>query len=229
MTDTVDQTKPAQPAAWSQAVPRRRQAENFDPARYTRFVGLMRIGLPLVAVLLLVLLVAWPMINEQPGADFTIVMEEVGEVSGDLKMVNPHYSGTDAKGRTFSVSAKEAYPDKPDPSEIRLSFLEANIRDEQGQDIRITADTGYYYPKSEQLRLIGNIQVETAKGYTALGEQAEIDLRSGTLTSREKVQAEGPLGSLQADTMQVDQAGKTVKFKGGVKMTINPKNPEEQK
>jgi len=229
MSGLTNQAKPQTPLSWSETRPGHMEAQKLDPARYTRFVGIMRISLPLIAALLLVLLVAWPMMTDQPSADFTIVMEEVGEVSGDLKMVNPHYSGTDAKGRTFSVSAKEAFPDKPDPSEIRLSFLEANIRDEQGQDLLITADNGYYYPKREQLRLVGNIKVHSAEGYTAIGEQAEIDLANGTLTSQSKVAGEGPLGSLEADTMQVNQADKTVKFQGGVKMTINPKNPDTPK
>jgi len=215
---------PPAPAAWPRTPASRRRSRNFDPARYTRFVGIMRLALPAAAIFLLMLLVAWPMLSDRPGADFAIVMEEVGEVTGELRMVNPHYTGTDARGRTFSVTAKEAFPDKPDPDEIRLTELEANILDDQGQDIHITANTGYYYPKWEQLRLEGNIRVNSSKGYTALGEQAEIDLQSGTLISRSRVRAEGPLGTLEADTMRAGQADETITFEGGVKMTINPKN-----
>ena len=56
-----------------------------------------------------------------------------------------------------------------------------------------------------------------------MGERAEIDLKSGTLISRDRVSAEGPLGTLEAGTMRAEQSDKTVIFEGGVKMTINPK------
>ena len=102
------------------------------------------------------------------------------------------------------------------------------LLDDQGQDVRITADTGYYYPKWEQLRLEGNIRVKSTKGYTALGEQAEIDLKSGTLISRERVRAEEPLCTLEAGTMRAQRARQTVTVEGGVKMTINPKNTENK-
>ncbi|MCP1337202.1 LPS export ABC transporter periplasmic protein LptC [Futiania mangrovi] len=194
-----------------------------DARRYSRFVGVMRVALPLVALLLLAALTLWPVIGERIRAlESARVMGEMN-VPGDLmKMTRPSYSGADASGRRYALVADAAYPNGLDPTEVRLERLTATVTDPSGRTVTVDAVRGLYYPKLETLDLDGGVVVTSNDGTRVETGAATLDLAQGTIVAPGALAAEGPYGTLDAARARVSDEGRRLKFDGGVRLVINP-------
>ncbi|MDX5361278.1 MAG: LPS export ABC transporter periplasmic protein LptC [Alphaproteobacteria bacterium] len=194
-----------------------------DARRYSRFVGVMRVALPVVALLLLAALTLWPVIGERIRAlESARVMGEMN-VPGDLmKMTRPSYSGADASGRQYSLVADAAYPNGLDPTEVRLETLTATVADPSGRVVTVDAAKGLYFPKREVLELTGGVTVVSNDGTRVETGEATLDLARGTIDAPGALSAGGPYGTLEAARARVSESGERLKFDGGVRLVINP-------
>lgn len=192
-----------------------------DPRRHSRFVTAMRLALPLLAMALLLVFAAWPILQQREDAQkLNLQLQRIGPVDNDLKMVHPHYTGTDAFGRSYSVKADSAIPDSANPAEVTLSVLSAIIRDPSGQTIAVTADEGIYYVERGVIVINGDVRVGASGGYKAKGSEAVLDLGAARLTSSYPFRAEGPWGTLEANSLTAEQEEGVVRFDQGVRMVI---------
>ena len=192
-----------------------------DPRRYSRFVQVLRRALPLIAIALLVVFAGWPILQQREDArQAVIVMGEIGEVSDDLKMIQPQYTGTDAFGRSYSVTAESAIPDAANPTEVRLSTLSAIIRDPSGRMVAVTAEEGVYYTQRGVILVNGDVRVGASGGFEAAGREAVLDLNRSRLTSRFPLKGKSPWGTLEANSLTAEQETGIVRFDGGVRVVI---------
>lgn len=148
---------------------------------------------------------------------------------GDLKITTdglamdaPHLSGSDGKGRTYTVSAGSAVQDLTDTRIIRLKGIEASVIQTDGSRARLLADSGVYDSAAQTLVLKENIRLANSDGSGGALSRAEINLNTGSLTSDSPVAFSSRLGEINAEKMGLEKKAGTVTFSGGVHMTVDP-------
>ena len=201
---------------------RGRRAIAGTGARYSRFVGLMKFLLPVAAAALVVLVLTWPE-TEDRDAGFRIgySVGGLGEAEGP-GMVNARYVGTDSNNRPFVVTAASATAEAGNPDRITLVALQADMTLEDQRWVTVIAETGIYDRVAQTLRLGEAVSLYSDDGFELHAGSALVDLEAGSATSDEPVQAQGPLGVLNADSFRIAAAGRRLHFVGAVRAVIDP-------
>lgn len=188
------------------------------------FIRVMQIFLPLGALILGVITVGWPFLNDAE-VSFTLSKDDVAASDGVIRMTNMNYVGTDAKDRLFRVHASTGEQDNPSAPRIRLSDIKAEMELNEGQQAKVNARRGTYRTDSNSLSLVGGVNLETGNGYFLEMAGAEIDLRTRTATGQGNVTGRAELGTLKAARMSLNVRDKEAIFDGGVSLHIVPKRP----
>ncbi|PIB26613.1 hypothetical protein BFP76_12025 [Amylibacter kogurei] len=196
---------------------------------YSKFVAMAKFVLPVVAVGLfgsIFLFTKSDAIRE--GLIFTNA--EMAELATGQKITKPHFAGVTQSGEAFTVSAKEALPDAPSPERIDLIFPNAEINTKKGLNIISKATDGVINIKNKSATLSGDVSMDTSNGYSARTQHLVFDFKTGNAQSPNKVIAQGPIGSIEAGSLEAiqnldiaPQGGQAVLlFKGGVKLIYTP-------
>jgi len=190
---------------------------------YSSFVGIMRYGLPLAALLLLSLVVIWPLVTGREEG-FRISFSDSPDLDGSLRMVNARYLGADDRDQPYTVTAAEVSQTEPNSPLVTLKEVSADVFLEDGgaQWFALSAREGLYERDQRFLDLIGDVSIFSDQGHEFHTERAHVDLAGRTADGDLPVQGQGPLGLLQAGNFHVDNGEETMFFEGGVTMTIFP-------
>ena len=190
---------------------------------YSRFVGLMRYVLPVTAMALLGLVVAWPL-TEGEHAGFPIPFSDDAGADGAPKMTGVRYTGADAKNRPFTITAREASQPSGDSPLIHLTEIAADLLVDRarGERLAMTADKGLYRRDAERLDLAGEVVVHADSGHSFRTTEARIDLPAGVAEGDAPVSGQSPYGLLDASNFVLRDGGRTMTFGGRVRMTIFP-------
>jgi lipopolysaccharide export system protein LptC len=189
---------------------------------YSRFVSLMKFLLPVAALAVIVLVVAWPHINTR-DLKFRLgitVMKLTG--SDDPSMINPRYVGTDSDNQPFSITADLARNITEKGMRVTLVMPKADITLEDGTWLVLTANDGEYSREEKALNLAGQVNLYHDSGYEFRTERAAIDLTTGTALSNDPVSGQGPFGRLAAAGFRMMNKGKVIHFLGKSKLTLYP-------
>ncbi|MGE5539284.1 MAG: LPS export ABC transporter periplasmic protein LptC [Gemmatimonas sp.] len=193
-------------------------------AKRRRYVVLLRAALPLAALLLAVLVVVWPKLQQtRDRTGFTLqpVAADPQEVE-QLQMVNPRFIGLDSKQQPYTVTARTATQERPGADTILLDSPQADIQLEGGAWVTVTAQTGRYVQKAQTLDLAGDINVFHDLGYEFHTEQAHVDLDTSTVTGDQHVTGHGPSGTIDSDGFMILDHGATVVFSGPSRLLLLP-------
>lgn len=212
---------------------RRATAAAVDPGRrvgrYSRFVNLMKVALPALALLLTVTVVAWPRLQNTASDLFAVSFSELGGRSVESqRLVNARYHGTDGENRPFMVTADLAEETEPGSRIVRLTRPKADMTLSDGAWMMMGADSGLYHQEGGELELLGGVDLFHDQGYEMHTPSVTLDMRAGTAVGREAVTAQGPLGSLAAEGFTYDRAAGRVEFTGKARMLIRPPPPEKK-
>lgn len=188
-------------------------------ARESRRVRRLRLMLPALGALLCVIVVVATVVTR---ISISLSIGDLKITAEGLAMDAPHLSGSDGKGRTYTVSAESAVQDLSDTRIIRLKGIEASVIQVDGSRANLLADSGVYDSAAQTVVLKENIRLKNSDGSGGLLERAAIDLATGSLTSDSPVAFSSRLGEISAEKMGVEKQAGTVTFSGGVRMTVNP-------
>lgn len=203
--------------------------------RYSRRVAILKVALPLLAFALLASLFIYSKTNAvREGLIFAD--SELRRMASEARITNPRFSGVTTAGDAFSVSATIATPDAPKPGRIDLEDPSTSISFASGVDLASYAKTGSLDIKTNIARLSGDVFLETSTGYRFEAAEVEMNFRTGNVESPDGVVATGPIGRIEAGSMQLVQdldktpdGGQSVLiFKNGVKVVYTPREPQEQ-
>ena len=189
---------------------------------YSRFVTMMKVLLPVIALVLIVLVVAWPYLkinDARFNIGFTAL--KVGNVE-DPAMINPRFQGADKDRQTFSITADIAKNLLKGGKSVELEMPKADISLEDGSWLVLTAKSGIYVRQDETLTLNDQVNLFHDSGYEFRTESAVIDLTKGTASGTVSVAGQGPFGNLKAEGFHLVDKGKTIYFIGKSKLTIYP-------
>jgi lipopolysaccharide export system protein LptC len=110
-----------------------------------------------------------------------------------------------------------------------LREIRAKIDMQDKSVVEMTAVTGLYNTKSEMLTLGQNIVLSSSTGYQGRLSEAVIDIRKGNIVSEKPVEVKMLQGTLNANRLEVIDAGDLIRFDGGVVMIMNLNKPDEAK
>jgi len=190
--------------------------------RYSRFVGLMKIVLPTLAVLLILVVTIWPSLRSQ-DLSFRIGFSAIEtNDANEPSIINPRYYGTDADNQAYSVTADIARNIGDDALPIELEFPKADIALEDGSWLVLTSETGEYTRASKALNLIGRVNLFHDSGFEFKTHAATLDLAAGIADGDEPVAGHGPFGSVEAEGFRLLDKGRVIHFKGQSKLVIYP-------
>jgi lipopolysaccharide export system protein LptC len=194
----------------------------------SRLIDVLRILLPVLALILVGLVVAWPQIMPGPaGISVPTFVPGEGDEPGRLRMDSPRYVGKTSRDQPYEVTAQSASVDPLVASIVHLDRPAADIALGDDGDVRVMALSGTYDRDTEKLVLDGGIEVVTSSGYRFVTPSARVNLAQGRVQGWEPIEGAGPTGRLWADRFEITDAGDVLRFNGRVKVTMLPQAERE--
>jgi lipopolysaccharide export system protein LptC len=189
---------------------------------YSRFVGAMKIVLPLTAAALVGMVIAWPDDSQDASGFRLSFANSIPGDPGAPGMNKARYIGTDANNQPFVITADAVTPDVQSPSNFVLTTLQADITFDDGSWMSLIAPNGIYDRIAQILRLPGEVDIFSDQGFELHTTSARVDLARSTAEGDEPVQARGPLGVIEANGFRIQQGDERLFLTGGVKLTARP-------
>lgn len=191
--------------------------------RHSIWVRLLRICLPLfgfVAIAGMVFITTFiPKIGDL-GLDLGDMTLSFNGSS--IMMNNPKLNGFGDDGQAYEVKADTATQSILSPEVINLSGLLAKITLEDGTWADVRSQDGIYDNKASTLKLDNAITVNSSEGYRITLQNAEVDLKSGTLLSHSPVEVQSETGFMQSNALIIDEGGQRIRFTKGIRVLIVP-------
>ncbi len=191
-------------------------------ANYSRFVSLMKLLLPVMALALAVVMVAWPQLKSRDGG-FRLGFLSINPYDAEnLRMDNARFTGLDKKTLPYTLTAEVAIQDGPGADIIRLQRPKADITLKDGTWLALTADNGIHRQKKQTLELTGVVNMFHDSGHSFTTTHAEIDLVRGTAVGNQPVTGQGPIGTLTSQGFRFIREGSIIQFTGKAKLVFYP-------
>ncbi|SCA55447.1 conserved hypothetical protein [Candidatus Terasakiella magnetica] len=181
---------------------------------YSRFVQMMKLFLPLIAVVLIIMIIIWPHLRAD-SKRFSIGFSniELSEAK-DPSMINARYIGTDNDNQPFSVTADIAKRIDDETQSILLELPKADITLNDGTWLVLTSETGLYDRPTQYLELDGAVNLFHDSGYEMHTATAGVDLSNGSAEGHNPVKGQGPFGRIESEGFRLIDKGKTIIFTG---------------
>lgn len=196
---------------------------------YSRFVGMMKVLLPVGAFILVAMVIAWPYL-QPTGGSFRIGFSSLVATQAERpNIVNPRLIGTDEKNQPFSVTAdlakdfylrQDFWGETSTPVELEMPKADITLKD--GSWLVLTANSGLLTPKTKMLELSGAVNLFHDSGYELRTTHAMIDLQKGAAVSDQPVAGQGPFGNINAEGLRLTDKGKDIVFTGKAKLVLYP-------
>lgn len=212
-----------EPAAFT-AVRHRTTANTFRAAvRHSRMVRFARHAIPIAALAAVAGLVLLTWFNPLRLIEKLPIGLRDAVISGTkIKMEQPRLSGFTRDARPYDLSALVAAQDITKPGLIELTTLRAKIQMHDRSQVEVSAATGMFDTKAEILTLEKDILVKSTSGYDGKLSEAVINTRTGNIVSEKPVLLNLPNGVINANAMEIEQAGEVLRFGRGVAMQLMP-------
>lgn len=223
---TADDVPPRIPAAathraaehWRQL----KRASAQEAFRYTRFVTVMKHALPIMAVAILGVVMAYALYPRDKDR-ISLSYEQVAGIAGDLTMKKPRLSGTDAKGNPYLITADLAVQEGRNSRKVTLTNVDADLQFEDDRWANIKAGKGFVDLDARYIDLSRQINLYTDSGYTLQTDRAHADLDRNVISGQTRVTGQGPMGTFAADSFVLDRQRRHVTLQGHVTMKLFPK------
>ena len=199
-----------------------RQVWAAPGSRHDRFVTLARWMLPSAIGVLTAFLVMAP-IYSSSEVSFVLDRKKVEVAQERMKIQAAQYRGVDDKGQPFSLDAGSAIQRSSAEPVVQLNKLAAEIRLSDGP-ATVSANSGRYDMRTEQVKLDGPLDFQSAGGYNLKTHDATIDLQQRMLVSGGAVTGQVPQGTFRADKLRANLEDRTVTLDGNARLRIVPQS-----
>jgi lipopolysaccharide export system protein LptC len=217
------ETAPRKTQADAQTLPiHGARANRHGGGRYSRFVQLTKLVSATVALVLITLVVVWPQLRSRDGSLPISVGQNGREDAESLNMINPRYTGLDENNLPYEVTADMASQQSAKSDLINLDSPKADMTMKDGSWMAMTARSGLYGQKSQELDLSGDVNLFHDSGYEFKSPSAKIDLSNGTGEGHEPTTGQGPAGDIEGEGFRFTDKGKTIVFTGKSRLVLYP-------
>ncbi len=190
---------------------------------------LLKIALPMVAVVTVGYLVYWWFQSRDTTVDATIIegAGTSGDTAPEVTVSNVKYDGKDDQGRPFSITAESASHADGDERHIALKKPLADIIMASGAYVAVTAMEGVLDRDADLVTLKGDVTLFHDNGLSFQTDSATIDLKGKTAEGSEPVEGQNGDGEVIAQGFKVLDDGNTIEFTGKAYMKIYPKQKDQ--
>lgn len=187
-------------------------------ARHSRRVRVLRVAVPTVVALGAVALALVSWLN--PGRVLARLPTGAAlAISGTkITMELPRLAGYTRDSRPYLLTAKSAAQDLTQPDRMELNEIHAKMETPDKATMEMSAVSGLYYRKADQLILREHI-VLISPGYEGHLTEAVVDMRTGHIVSDKPVEVKLLNGLLNANRIEVE--GELIRFDGGVTLNMD--------
>ncbi len=185
---------------------------------HDKFVGLLKIALPVAAGLILAFLTLAPL-EEGREISFLLDKNKVEVAEERMRIQSAQYRGRDSLGRPFVLRARSAVQETSADPVVEVHDMEAMIMLESGLG-RIEADRARYDMEQDEVDVLGPILFTAEDGYRLTTSDVIVDLRDRALVSRGPVEGRMPLGRFSAGRMRVSLPDRRVVLSGRARLHI---------
>lgn len=195
-------------------------------SRHARYVGILKILLPSIAVGLILLLVVWSQLNLDDKRFRLGLTDLAPEEVDSVNVVNARYEGIDKQDRPFTVTAKHAVQVDKDSDVIDLTEPRADITLGSGAWVAVSADTGRFVRNDDLLDLRGSVSLFHDRGFEFHAETVRINLKDSSAVSHDPVDGQGPDGHVTGQGIEVSENGDRILVLGRAKLVLYPTSEE---
>nr|WP_246736329.1 LPS export ABC transporter periplasmic protein LptC [Enterovirga sp. DB1703] len=133
-------------------------------------------------------------------------------------MENPRLTGFRKDNRPYEVTAKAAFQDVRKPGLVELRDVSAKLAtDAAGTFANLVSASALFDTAKEIIDLSQDIRITTTRGEEVLLRSASVDIKGGTVVSREPVRITTQNGTIEAEGVEVSDGGRTISFQGRVR------------
>lgn len=192
-------------------------------ARHSRGVRVLRVVLPLIAVLAVAGagLVAW--LN--PLRMLTGLPIKAGPliVSGSkVTMQAPRLSGYTQDRRPYNLTAESAAHDLTRPGVIEMERITADVEMEGSGTMKLGARRGIYNSQAGTVSLDEDVVLESVGEYQVRMLDAQVNLGAGSVTTAKRTHVVFKGGEVTGNRLEVTGSGDLIRFDDGVTMIVQP-------
>ena len=191
-------------------------------ARHSRVVRFLRIAVPVLVALgfLGVGLASWfnpaRLMAKLPTGGS---IGSLGVSGTKITMSLPRLEGYTRDARPYTMTAKSALQDLLKPDNVELIEIHTKMETADKAVVEMTAASGIYHSKADQLILRERIVMSSSTGYEGHFTEAVVDMRSGHIVSDKPVEVKLLNGLLNANGVEVE--GEVIRFGGGVILNMD--------
>lgn len=186
--------------------------------RHSRRIRRLRVLVPAVTVIFVLALTAWVWLD--PLGKLPIKAANVMVTGSKITMQAPRLTGFSRDARPYELVAKSASQDISRPDVMELREIHAKMKMPQDGTAEMSALDGTYDSKKEILTLGQDVILISSSGYKVWLTDAVIDVRKTHVVTDKPVKVEMLQGVLNAQRLEVSDAGALMVFDGGVKMVM---------
>lgn len=187
--------------------------------RHSSIVRRLRLILPLIAVAIVVVMLAW---TDMGGTIEPIPKEEVSpQTIGKNELLNPKFQSEDQKQQPYTITADRAFQESENLDLVILEKPVADVSLKNGAWIAMEAKDGEYLQSTQHLKLRGDVKVFHDKGYELSTDEVDLDVQAQTANTSRPVSGHGPAGTIEGTGMKADGKQGIIVFTGPARMTIN--------
>jgi lipopolysaccharide export system protein LptC len=192
--------------------------------RHSRHIRMLRVGIPAAVAVVLLGAIAFAMLKG-PLAMLAKLPVDVGSlvVSGTkIMMQQPKIAGFTRDNRRYDMTAQAAGQDLTKPDLVELHGIHATMEMKDKAVFDTTAKDGLYNSKTDLLTLSQDIVVTSSSGYRVTMSEATIDIKAGNVVSEKPVEVTTSAWTINANRMEVGEAGDVMRFDRGVSVLMMP-------
>jgi len=195
----------------------RMRSEAYRSAvRHSRWVRVLRVALPLTAVLAVAATALFLYFDPFRALPVNVDIGSLNLDGSKITMDRASLRGFKDGDLPFMINADKALQDVSTPYIVELFGLRSDITMPDRTSAKIKADTGVYDSQKDILNVKGNVAIQTER-YTILMRSGTIDFKTNRVVSKEAVNVRMAGGAIDADAMNVFDNGDRVQFDGHVK------------
>ena len=186
---------------------------------YSTFVRLMRVALPVIALIIIGVLFFWLSQDEQSNVSQTPASTQGAQ--GQTAIIKPKYEGVDSLGRPYHVTADTVSRSSQNQDVMLLKKPVADIMLKNDVWLAVSSDTGVYHEKKNNIILKGKVKIFHDSGYELTMDRLIVDFTSSAARSEMPVKGHGPAGEISGQKMHISEGGQRVIFQGPAKMMLH--------
>ncbi|MEM7442218.1 MAG: LPS export ABC transporter periplasmic protein LptC [Pseudomonadota bacterium] len=193
-------------------------------------VGVLKLLLPIIAVLMIIVVIMWPTIEQtiEEQTDTGVAIDTPDfQASGEAQIINPRFTGLDESGRPFEIEGDLAYQDIDNPELIELDNLRGVITLAEGETARVESTYGRLDQTKGEVELTGNVVVSHFDGTVFRTDEIIVNISDNHVWGSQPVEAEADEATVTAEGFEVRDEGATVIFRGPAHMVVERGGQQE--